>query len=302
MRSFLTAVSVVLSFAPALARADTTIRYKVETSSPLAPTVNQSHSMVIYMKGNQGVTVVDGQTTIVDFARQQVTVIDNVRRKYATIPASEYGDKLGANVAAMMPAAGGEMVEQMLKSMKTSCDKSSSGVPETIQGIQAEERDVNCTMTMAMPDALKTTMPSISVNMVMRVWSAAPGERLRVPGLWQLSGFELWQKYFMNPAGALGKMAPEGMMPMIEAMQKDQSATLRMNTVISMKMPMPGMPAGDTPFMKMSEEVTGLSTELLDDSLFSIPGDCSLQPFDDVMKGITEAMLASAKAAAPAGK
>lgn len=300
MRSFLTAVSVVLSFALALAQADTTIRYKVETSSPMALGANTSHLMVIYMKGNQGVTVVDGQTTIADFARQQVTIIDTVRRRYATVPASEYAGKLGANIAAMMPAAGGDMVSQLLKSMKTSCNNGSSGVPETIQGVQAEEREVTCAMTMTMPDALKATMPSMSVNMVMRVWSAAPGERLRVPGLWQLSGFELWQKAFMNPAGSLGKMAPEGMMPMIEAMQKDQSATLRMNMEVSMKMPMPGMPAGDTPIMKMSQEVAGLSTELLDDSLFSIPGDCSAQPFEDVMKGITDALVASAKGSAPA--
>jgi hypothetical protein len=173
-------------------------------------------------------------------------------------------------------------------------------VPETIQGVQAEERDVTCAMTMSMPDTMKAAMPSISVNLVMRVWSAAPGERLRVPGLWQLSGFELWQNYFMNPAGALGDLMPEGMKPMIAAMQKDQSATLRMNTEISMKMPMPGMPAGDTPFMKMNEEVTGLSTELLDDSLFSIPGDCGAEPFEDVMKGITHAMVAAARGTAPA--
>ncbi len=100
----------------------------------------------------------------------------------------------------------------------------------------------------------------------------------------------------MNPAGSLGKMMPEGMKPMIDAMQKDQSATLRMSMEVSMKMPisMPGAPAGDTPFMKMNEEVTGLSTELLDDALFTIPGDCSAEPFEDVMKGITDALVASA--------
>jgi hypothetical protein len=303
MKRFYCAVLTVLSAAVVPVIADTTIRYKVETSSPLAPAANQSHSMVIYMKGSQGVTIVDSQTTIVDFARQQVTIIDTVRRKYATIPASEYAGKLGAGIAAMLPESGGNMVSQLLKSMKTSCDTSKSGVPETIQGVQAEEREVTCAMTMTMPDSIaKASMPAMSVNIKMRVWSAAPSERLRVPGLWQLSGFELWQNYFMNPVGSLGKMMPEGMKPLIEAMQKDQSATLRMNSEISMKMPMamPGMPTGDTPFMKMSEEVVGLSTELLDDSLFSIPGDCIAEPFEDVMKGITDAAMSAAKGALPA--
>ncbi len=67
-----------------------------------------------------------------------------------------------------------------------------------------------------------------------------------------------------------------------------------------MKMPMPGMPAGDTPFMKMTEEVVSLSTELIDDSRFSIPGDCSAGSFEDVMKGITDAAMSAAKAALPA--
>ncbi len=99
-------------------------------------------------------------------------------------------------------------------------------MPETIQGVQAEERDVTCTMTMSMPDSVKATMPSMSVTLVERLWSAAASERARVPGLWQLSGFELWQNYFMNPTEAFGKMMPEGMKPMLDAMQKDQSATL----------------------------------------------------------------------------
>jgi hypothetical protein len=299
MKTFLSAVLVVLAAAPMLVRADTTIRYTIDTSSPLAPAATTARSMVIYMKGNQGVTIVDGQTSIVDFARQQVTIIDTARRKYATIPASEYGARMGAHFTGMASAAvDSPMVGEMLKSMKSTCDTKKSDVPETIQGVLAEERDVRCTMTMDMPENVKNSMPPMAVTMVMRTWSAAASERLRVPGLWQLSGFELWQSYFMNPAGSLGKMMPEGMKPMVDAMQKDQSATLRMSMEVSMKMPMPGAPAGDTPFMKMNEEVVGLSTQLLEDELFTIPGDCSAEPFEDVLKGITDAMVASAKAEA----
>jgi hypothetical protein len=150
-------------------------------------------------------------------------------------------------------------------------------------------------MTMTMPDNMKDVMPSMGMKMVLRVWSASPGERLRVPGLWQLSGYELWQNYFMNPIGAMGKMLPEGVKPMIDAMQKDQSAVLRSVTEISMNMPMPGMPAGDTPFMTMKEEMTGLSTELLDDKLFTVPSDYSEEPFEAVMSGITDAAMAAVK-------
>jgi len=282
---------------PSLVRADVTIRYTFETSSPMMPAAGKAHPMVIYMKGNKGVTVVDTQTTIVDFARQQVTIIDGARKKYATISAAEYAGKMASETAAIMPDTSGiPGVADMLKSMKTSCDTNNSAATETIQGVQGTEHEVACTMTMTMPDNMKAVMPSMALKMVSRVWSAAPGERLRVPGLWQLSGYELWQNYFMNPVGAMGKLLPEGIKPMIEAMQKDQSAVLRASTEISMNMPMPGLPAGDTPFMTMKEEMTGLSTELLDDALFAVPSDYSEEPFEAVMSGITDAAMAAVKA------
>ncbi len=300
------AVIVILAAAVATANADVTIRYRIETSSPMGGAANRTSSTVIHMKGNKGVTIDDGETTIVDFARQQVTVIDTVRRKYAVIPVAEYAGKMTEEMKDMMPEAGQSVdVAEMLKSMKTTCETKKSGMSETIQGVQAEDREVTCTMTMAMPDSMQGVMPAMSMKFVTRIWTASPSERLRVPGLWQLSGFELWQDRFMNPAGVMEKMVPEAMKPMTEAMQKDQSATLRSTMEMSMQMPMPGMPAGDKPLMKMTREVVGLSTELLDDSLFSVPSDCSAEPFDQLTKGITSALMASFReqpgpAAAPA--
>ena len=284
---------------PALVQADVTIRYTYEISSPMASGLNQSHPMVIYMKGNKGVTVMDSQTTIVDFSKQQITIIDGARKKYATIAAADYAAKMAAQTAAIMPDTKGiPGVADMLKTMKTTCDTTNSETPETIQGVQGIKHEVACTMTMTMPDSMKDVMPSMGMKMVTRIWSASPGERVRVPGLWQLSGYELWQNYFMNPMGSMDKMLPgltDSIKPMIDAMQKDQSAVLRSWTEISMNMPMPGLPAGDTPFMTMKEEMTGLSTELLDDSLFTVPADYSEEPFETVMSGITDAAMAAVK-------
>ncbi len=95
----------------------------------------------------------------------------------------------------------------------------------------------------------------------------------------------------MNPAGSLGNLEPEGMKPIVDAMQKDQSVILRSNMEMSMKMAMAGVAASDTPIFKSANEVVGLSTEMLDDALFAVPGDCSAEPFEDVMKGITAAEL-----------
>lgn len=296
MRLLLSTALVVLATVPMAVKADVTIRYQSEMASPMPGIPGKNSIEVIYMKGNKGVTVNDGQTIIVDMARQEVTIIDTARRKYATIAASQYGDKMGARMAAMMPGAGAPGMAEMLKTMKSTCDTDKSDTGETIQGIQADEHDVTCTITIQMPESMKDSMSAMSMKMLIRTWTAAQSERLRVPGLWQLSGFEVWQKYFMNPTGSLGSMMPEGMKPMLEAMQKDQSATLRMSMEMSMNMPMPGAPAGDQPLVKMHMDVVGLSTELLDDSLFGVPGDCGAEAFEDVMKGISDAMMASVKA------
>jgi hypothetical protein len=121
--------------------------------------------------------------------------------------------------------------------------------------------------------------------------------------LWELSGYELWQKYFMNPMGASGKISPEGMAPLLEAMSKDQSVALRTSMEMFMEMPSFGTAgaASSTPFMKMSNEVVELSTAPLDDSLFAIPSDYSAASFGDVMNGLTEAAMASAKVPSGAG-
>jgi TonB family protein len=202
-----------------------------------------------------------------------------------------------------MPEGAG--VDEMLKTMKTTCATKESVGTETIQGIQAEERDVTCTTTMSMPAGVQQgtrgAMTGMSMKIVMRTWSATPGERVRVPGLWQLSGFELWQKYFMNPTGGFNKMMPDVMAPMVQALNKNQLVTLRMTMEMSMNFPSPvPLPAGaaaDTPFIKMSREAVEISTAPLDDSLFAIPGDCTAEPFADLMNGIQAAAIQAIKTA-----
>jgi len=133
MRSSYRNAFALLSAVPALLRADATIRYQTEIS--VARFADQKSSSVIYMKGNKGATVDDHETTIVDFAKQEVTIIDTDRRKYATIPASEYGDRMSQRMSSAMPQGGA--AEEVLKSMKSTCATKESVSTETIQGIQA---------------------------------------------------------------------------------------------------------------------------------------------------------------------
>ncbi len=242
-------------------------------------------STAIYMKGNKGVNVGNGQTTIADFAKQEITIIDNDHRKFATIPAADYSSKISESMPQMGAAS------QMMNSMQTTCDSAKSGRTEVIQGVQAEEREQTCSIEMKLPGSNPQTaaaMARIGMKIVTHIWTASPGERPRVPALWQLSGYELWQKYFMNPAAAMGK-AMGGMAPMMEDLQKENSAILRLN----MEMFVTG--AAGVPMMKMKQEVVELSTAPLDDSLFQIPADCTATPFGDLMNGVLQARLQAMK-------
>ena len=140
----------------------------------------------IYMKGNKGVAVSGGQTTIADFTKQEITIIDTERKKYATVPAADYATRLSESMPQMGAAS-------PMMTMQTKCESSQTGRTEVIQGVHAEEREQTCSIEMA----------GMSMKFVTHIWSAAAGERPRVPALWHLSGYELWQKYFMNPNGAL---------------------------------------------------------------------------------------------------
>jgi len=200
-----------------------------------------------------------------------------------TLPASEYKEKLAAERNSSLETP--EPVE-IRKSMKAVCEKTTPGATATIQGVLALEQDVTCTSTTAMPESSKQFMPSMTIKSVRELWLAAPSERLRVPCLWQLSGFESWQEYFMTPSA---DMATEGEKTMAEALRNGQSATLRSRTEMSMKLPDSPGPDGYTVFFGTSEEMVGLSTEVLDDALFRVPADFSEQPFEVVLKGISAA-------------
>ena len=297
MRPFLKALSIALLLAPPCLRADATIRYKTDMTSAMPGASLGDSGSVIYMKGSKGVTVAAGETIIADFTKNEITIIDAERRKYATLPAAEYGPKM----AEAMPAAG--MAAQLLGSMKTTCESRQTGGTDTIQGVQAVERVQTCSMEMKLPEGIPDMAAAMSMKFVSHIWSAAPGERPRVPALWQLSGYELWQKYFMNPADSVAKMMP-GMAPMMEDLQKDQSVVLRLSMEMFMKMPsMPGMPAPATraaPMMKMTQEVVELSTAPLDDSLFQIPADCASATFGDVTNGLMQARIQAIKNPKPA--
>jgi TonB family protein len=299
-------------FAVSGVRADVTIRYQSDFSlaaglppmieQAMKPALAKGSSLSIRMKGNKALSKAGDVVEIVDFTKQELTLIDPEHHTFASFPASELASKM----AAAMPKMSAEQtksLQQAMSSIKTTVDSKITGRSEVIQGVQAEEREI--TVSMAMPTPAGTTQTGPGVRLVMQIWNAKSGEALRVPAIRELTAFNLWQKYFLNPAGMIeniaGKMPAIGEMvtPMVEEILKNQSVILRMH--INMYMPFMaamaqkmaqqkgGTPVAidpDAPTMQINQEVVELSNAPVDASLFEIPKEYTAAPADDLVRSL----------------
>ncbi|MGC9946673.1 MAG: hypothetical protein ABSF64_09935 [Bryobacteraceae bacterium] len=313
-------LALAVSVAPGL-RADVTLRYETEfkPAAALQPIMEQfmkamqtGTSTSIRMKGNQGYTTAGKWIEIFDFTKGDVTLVDPASKTFAALPLSQLVDKMAG---AMPQAAPQQMqaVQQILASMKTSVDSKVTGKTTEIQGVQAEEREITFTMEMPMPAGMpKPTGPSINVKMVMHIWTAKKEEALRLPAIRELTGYQAWQKYIMNPAGMFEKLAGKmpGMAnaigPLVDEMSKNQSVILRNRmeiympflAVVAKQMATQGQsfPAldPDAPLIEIDQEVAELSTAPVDASLFEIPKDYTAVAADDMFRDMFKAQSAAA--------
>jgi hypothetical protein len=315
--------SIVLALAvmaaPAL-RADVTIRYQSEfkPTAALQPLMGQfmkaaqaGSEQSVRMKGSKAYTTAGNWIQIFDFVKEEVTLIDPAHKTFATLPVSQLADKM----AGALPAtAQTPDVQQVLASIKSHVDSKATGKTAEIQGVQAEEREVTITMDLPMPASMNQTGPS--VRLVMHIWTPKKEEALRVPAIRELTGYQAWQKYVMNPAGMLDKIFGKmpGMSntvgPMFDELYKSPSVILRMHMEIYMPLlaALARQKAGqgqaapaidpDAPFMEMNQEVAELSSAPVDASLFEIPKDYAAVAADDMIREMVKVQSA-AMAGAP---
>ena len=312
--------SIVLALAvlavPAL-RADVTIRYQSEfkPSAALQPILGQfmkaaqaGSEQSVRMKGSKAYTTAGNWIQIFDFVKEEVTLIDPAHKTFATLPVSQLADKMAGALPQPAPAQSPE-VQQVLASFKSHVDSKATGKTAEIQGVQAEEREVTITMDLPMPASMNQTGPS--VRLVMHIWTPKKEEALRVPAIRELTGYQAWQKYVMNPAGMLdkifGKMPgmSNTMGPLFDELYKSPSVILRMHMEIYMPLlaalarPKVGQGQAapvidpDAPFMEMNQEVAELSSAPVDASLFEIPKDYAAVPADDMIREMVKAQTAA---------
>jgi hypothetical protein len=290
-------------------RADVTIRYQseIKTSAVLQPmmeklgkTMQASTATSIRMRGNKGYTTAGNSTEIFDFATGDVTLLDPAHKTYAVLPMSQLANKIAGAVPQMTPEQT-KALQEAAASIKSNVESKMTGKTAEIQGVQAEEREVTLTMDMPMLAAMNPNGPAM--RMVMHIWTARKEEALRVPSIRELTGYQAWQRYMLNPAGMFEKLAgkmpgmSDNIRPVIEELFKNPSVILR--THVEMHMPflvamlakqMSGqgqpMPAvdPDAPVLEMNQEVAELSSAPVDGSLFEIPADYAAVSADDMVR------------------
>ena len=276
------AISLAICALPLL-RADVTIHLKTEMKSLMPLGMPADTPQVIRMKGNKGVSSDGNEITIMDFAKQEITLVDTAHRKFAVIPASEYGSRM----AAIMPQMG--MGDLPAGSAKSKVESGKTGHTETILGVGTEESETRFSMEVPLPAGLQGQ--ALTMKIVTREWNVLPAETARVPAIHQLMGFNLWQDYFMGDAEAIKKMFPQGGAAIADGFRRS-STTLRSST--KMYMNMPGVDSG-APFMEMNYEITELSTAPVDDAFFEIPAGYDATTFGELMNGLKQERLQAAK-------
>jgi hypothetical protein len=309
---------LIVFLTPAL-WADATARYKHDVKTALqGPEMQRAlksnpmlSSLVIRVRGNRAYSEIGKSSYIVDFLSNEITLLDLDSKTFATLPVKEYKEAMTSSVKELtdsmkppeMPAA----ARKVMESMKSTFDSRKTGRTDVIQGVQAEEREMVLSIDSLNPAGAQQS--GMGMKMVMQLWTAKPEESLRVPAVRELTAFNLWGAYAMNPADIMRGMA--GAIPgfdkafgaMMEEQLANKALMLRMRMAIYMPMmaaaaaqlEKQGMLAPDFdpngPFVETSMELSELSTAPVDDSVFRVPEGYSAAPIKELLHNLMRAQM-----------
>ena len=272
MRSLACVIFAIALIAPAV-RADITVRY--HSDSKLVPPAMADRT--IRIRENRARFSMNSLAALADFDKQELTVFDPARKAYATIPLSQYGARIKAAMPEMEAAMAQMADPEKVKAAVTATRRTAS-----IQGIAAGERALTITVPITIPGGDSSS--KAEMKLAVRIWMAVPAEYLRKPALKDLAAFSKWQRYFMDTAGAF-----PGWQLAFEEIIRSGGVVLRTHTEIHVNVA--GIAAaGAAPVMETNEEVAGIATGAIDESLFAVPAGYSVAPFEDLIRGAMQTL------------
>jgi hypothetical protein len=277
-------------------------------------------STVVRVKGKKVYTMAQHFTTVMDFEKQQVTLIDSAHNQFATVYMKDYEDQVLSSVSGANPAMPGAL-QKAMEAMKVDFSSEHTGKTDTVLGIQVEENAITLAVAMPPPASTRssqqpeTAQPVPLVRIVIHMWTALPSELQRVAALRELGAVlgDPQTDALMNPAEIWGKAfasspgMAKGFGAMMDEFSRKKAVTLR--TQVEMFMPFlarilqqrpTGAGAGasaQTPpidpnaaLFEMQSEADQISTALIDDSVFEVPRDSKAVTIADFLKGATASM------------
>jgi hypothetical protein len=292
---------------PAL-RADVTLRYETKTTlnPALPPQLTQSMMQGMSMAvpemsaqqfRNGKVFYSQGKTNlIVDTAKKEITLLDGDGKRYATVPAAQYGDEVKQAVPEVP-----EQAKALLGSMKMHAEAAPAGGTATIQGIEAEEHGLILTLDAPAGQGLPVSGPL--ARMVIHLWTAKGSEALRVQALREVTGYNLMSIEAINPIATIQKSLQifpgmaDAMTSLMKEMGNSPMLRMRLDLFMPMMAALTGQTGGDpnAPLAQINMELSQISTDAIADSVFQVPGDYAQSTVADILKA------ALPKAPAPAG-
>lgn len=286
----------VLVAAPA-ARADLTIHYKAafEFAPGLPPqmadamkrqiagTVPTESSVRIH--GDQAISQFGRLTCIIDYEKQQITLVHPESKRYSNLPAGDFAKQ----VQGLIP----EQARAMMEQIKMDVTAVKTGKTAVVHDVPVEE--VLMTMTMEVPNPSGAGM---QMKMEVHNWMATAAALERFPELQQWHG----QKWASIPGLSPAEMSSSafGSGPFAEKMRQAMQGVMKDTTGLMLKSEtrvyMPSMAPmlaaqganlGDGPLMSTTTEMDHYTTDAIPASSFQVPGDYQSAPFGDLLKAIT---------------
>ncbi len=305
------ALILFFSLTPIL-NADVTIRYKTGVKfNSLPPAVAQQVSgsqksafppiIVIQIKGDKGYSNAGLTASLLDFTKQQITLMDATEKLFATVYVKDF---LGAAMPTMplLPAA-----QKILESMKSNFSAQKTGRTDVILGIQIEETELTFSLELPMPADLSSPLAFklgenvTLVKTVTQIWTATPREVLRLPVLTELAAHMSFSGRLMFPAAAMQQALANmpGFSQGLAAMEEfSNHSTPMLRSHSDTYMPLVARFAqlqkaqgeaalagfdADGPSIETNVEVMDISDASLDDSVFQVPVDYHATTLPDLL-------------------
>jgi hypothetical protein len=237
-----------------------------------------SQGTMVRIKGDRVSASMGPLTSITDYAKGTITVLDPKTKRVATSTIAEYARQLG--VARKTPAGSAE-VQRAFEGLKVDVSTEKSGQTQTIQGMAAEERVVK--LAMQIPG-----IPGQGMRVEIHVWMASPEEMQSRPALRELAAYSARAKNGMDPLELLTKAfsampaVSEKVRGPFEEMVKGAGGQL-----LQMRADyfLPALGEGDAS-MKLAMELAELSTAPIAEAAFETPAGYRTAPMGELLKAL----------------